>query len=140
MFIFKREPAAEEFKTEKLKKIVGKTVEEMLRTREETVYFLEEYNLVLIFSWEGEYIEGSIYQWTDFQMSLGEGLTLYNAPLYVEKRYIQRKDDSLVIYIDDEKIKSFSPENLKVFYCICELIRIFEVEINNRYKYKCVWP
>lgn len=139
MFIFKREPVVEDFDTGKFKKIVGTTVEEMLKTREETVYFLDEHDLVLIFSWEFDHLEGSLYKWSEFQTSLEEGSSIYNESLYTEKRYIYRKDDNLVTYIDDEKIKDFSMENLKVFYCMCELIRLYDIQVDKRGRYRCIW-
>ena len=58
MFIFKRKPPLPEYNMEEFKNFAGKTIEAMLLTKEETIHISEKYNLFLIFSWEGDYIEG----------------------------------------------------------------------------------
>ena len=137
MFIFKREPVDSTHDLEKLKKFVAETVETMLITREETINISEEYDLALIFSWEGKYIEGSIYQWSTLDISKGGTVASQNTPLYIEKRYINKNEDT-VVFIEDERIKKLPIKNLQIFYVVCELIRIFDVEVISNYKYKCI--
>ncbi len=51
MFIFKRNPLSSGCNLAELKSIIGRTVELTIETDEEVVYFLKEYNLIMIFSW-----------------------------------------------------------------------------------------
>lgn len=138
MFIFKRKPSLSEYDLENLKKFVGKTIEVMLVTKEETIHVSERYGLVLMFSWENRYIEGSIFQLSNFQLSKTGLSSLINTPLYTEKHYFNKKIDSIE-YIDDEKIKAMSHSELLVFYGMCELIRTFEIEANSSNEYECIW-
>lgn len=138
MFIFKRKPSLSETDLENLKKFVGNTIDVMLTTKEETIHVSEKYDLVLIFSWENHYIEGSIFQLSNFQLSKTGLSSLVNTPLYTEKHYFNKKIDSIE-YIDDEKIKTMPHSRLLIFYSMCELIRTFEVEANSSNKYQCIW-
>lgn len=138
MFIFKRKPSLTEGDLESLKKFVGKTIEVMLLTKEETIHVSERHDLVLMFSWEHHYIEGSIFQLSNFQLSKTGLSSLINIPLYTEKHYFNKKIDSIE-YIDDEKIKTMSHSKLLIFYSICELIRTFEIEANSSNEYACIW-
>jgi hypothetical protein len=138
MFIFKRKPTPVYDNLDVFKNFIAQTLESMLETREETIHFMEKYDLLLIFSWENDHIEGSIYQYSKYIKSK-EGMgRFHNAPLYTEKRYLD-KDDKTVAYIDDNLIRNFTAENLRAFYCICELISIFEIEVTSSNTYKCVW-
>ena len=138
MFIFKRKPSLSEVDTTNLKKFVGKTIEVMLSTKEETIHVLENDNLVLMFSWESQYIEGSIYELSSFQMAKTGLSSLINTPLYTEKHYFNKKIDSIE-YIDDNEIKTMSRSQLLVLYSMCELIRTFEIEATSPNKYSCKW-
>jgi len=138
MFIFKRKPSLSEVDIKNLKKFVGKTIEVMLSTKEETIHVMESDDLVLMFSWGSQFIEGSIYQLSSFQLSKTGLSSLINTPLYTEKHYFDRKVDSIE-YIDDNEIKTMSRSQLLVFYSMCELIRTFEIETNSSNKYSCKW-
>ena len=138
MFIFKRKPSLSEVDIINLKNFVGKTIEVMLSTKEETIHVMESDNLVLMFSWGSQYIEGSIYQLSSFQLSKTGLSSLINTPLYTEKHYFNKKIDSIE-YIDDNEIKTMSRSQLLVFYSMCELIRTFEIEANSCDKYSCRW-
>ncbi|WP_203331968.1 hypothetical protein [Planococcus beigongshangi] len=121
-----------------MKKFVGKTIEVMLATKEETIHVMESDNLVLMFSWSSQYIEGSIYQLSSFQLSKNGLNSVINLPLYTELHYFNKKIDS-VEYIDDNKIKKMSRSQLLLFYSMCELIRTFEIEVNSANEYICKW-
>lgn len=138
MFIFKRKPSLSEVDITNLKKFVGKTIEVMLSTKEETIHVMESDDLVLMFSWGSQYIEGSIYQLSSFQLSKTGLSSVINTPLYTEKHYFNKKIDSIE-YIDDNEIKSMSRSQLLVFYSMCELIRTFEIEASSCEKYSCRW-
>ncbi|MFD1031458.1 hypothetical protein [Metaplanococcus flavidus] len=138
MFIFRRQPSLPAIELEMLKKFVGKTIEVTLSTREETIHVMEKDDLVLLFSWGSEYIEGSIYQLSSFQLSKTGLSSVINIPLYSEMHYFNKKMDSIE-YIDDNKIKIMSRSRLLVFYSMCELIRSFEIEANSSDEYICKW-
>lgn len=138
MFIFKRKPSLNEYDMLELKDIVGRTVELALVSNEETVHFLKQYDLILILSWEFDHMECSIYNYSAFEISESGSSRLRNPALYMEKRDLIRKDDTIV-YIDDEKIKNLSKRNLRAFYCLSELINIFDVEVYGSNVYKCIW-
>lgn len=138
MFIFKRKPSLSDHDTKDLKKFIGKTIEAMLITKEETINISERYDLALIFSWEDDYIEGSIFQLSNFKLSKNGLSSSINIPLFSEKHYFNKKIES-VEYIDDEKIKTMSYSDLLIFYNMCELIRTFEIEANSANEYKCLW-
>lgn len=138
MFIFKRKPSLSKGNLAELKKFIGSTIEFMLLTKEETIHVLEKYDLVLLFSWEGSFIEGNLYKFSTFTLAETGLSSLINEPLYTEIRFFDKSDDE-VKYIDDEKIKELSPSNLVAFYNICELIRTVEIEIISPKRYKCFW-
>lgn len=133
MFIFKKKPALAEVDIEKLKKFVGNTIEAMLLTKEETLNISERYRLVLVYSWGGDHMEGSIFQLPE------KGLTsLTKAPLYIGKHYFTKKKDTIE-YMDDEEIKAMSHSELLIFTGLCKLIRTFEIEVNSSNNYCCIW-
>ncbi|MDN3449574.1 hypothetical protein QMA09_05200 [Planococcus sp. APC 3906] len=138
MFIFKRKPSLTEYDMVELKDIVARTVELALESNEETIHFLKQYDLILILSWEFDYMECSIYQYSTFEISKNGSSRFKNLSLYMEKRDLIRKDDT-VIYIDDENIKNLSKRNLLAFYSLSELINIFDVEVHANNLYKCIW-
>lgn len=138
MFIFRRKPSLSEYDMSELKDIVGRTVELALESNEETIHFLKQYDLILILSWEFDYMECSIYHYSAFEISKNGSSRLRNPALYMEKRDLIRRDDT-VVYIDDEKIKNLSQRNLLAFYCLSELINIFDVEVHASNLYKCIW-
>lgn len=138
MFLFKREPVDSKHNLEELKNFVAQTVETMLMTREETINISEKFDLVLIFSWDNGYIEGAIYHWSTFDISKGRTIASQNLPLYIETRLLNTSEDT-VVYIDDERIKNLPLNIQQIFYAICELVRIFDVEVSSKNKYKCIW-
>ncbi len=138
MFIFKRNPSSSGYNLAELKSIIGRTVELTLETDEDGVYFLKEHNLIMIFSWEFNYMEYTIYNYTDFEIVKSGSSRLRNQALYMEQRDLKRKDNTIK-YIEDKKIKDLSERNLRAFYCLSELINIFDVEIHAANLYKCVW-
>ena len=138
MFIFKRKPSLSEHDMLELQNIVGRTVELALESNEETIHFLKQYDLILILSWEFNSMECSIYDYSTFEISKNGSSRLRNPALYTEKRDLIRRDDT-VVYIDDEKIKNLSKRNLRAFYCLSELINIFDVEVHANNLYKCTW-
>lgn len=138
MFIFKRKPSLPQLDLDELKRFIGQTIEATLTTKEETMNVLKKYDLVLISSRDGDSIESSIFQLSTFNLAKNGLSSLINTPLYTETRYFVNTNDS-VNYIDDNDIKGLSPANLIAFYSMCELIRIFEIEVQSPNTYKCVW-
>lgn len=138
MFIFKRKPSLTEYDMLELKDIVGRTVELALESNEEAIHFLKQYDLILILSWEFNSMECAIYNYSSFEFSADGSSRLRNPVLYMEKRDLIRRDDT-VVYIDDEKIKNLSNRNLLAFYSLSELINIFDVEVHASNLYKCIW-
>lgn len=139
MFIFKRKPALSDTDMQNLKKFVGNTVETVLLTREEIIHVSERYDLVITYYLGGDYIEGSIFQLSKFQLALNEMSSLTMPPLYTEKHFFNKDIDSIE-YIDDKEIKGMSHSNIQIFYGLCELIRTFEIEVNTSNNYQCIWP
>lgn len=138
MFIFKRKPSLSEVDLESLKRFIAKTIEVTISTKEETIHVMESDNLVLLFSWTSEYLEGSIYQLSKFQLSKSGLSSIINTPLFSEMHYFNKKVDSIE-YVDDNEIKNMSRSQLHVFYSMCELIRTFEVEASSSNQYRCKW-
>lgn len=137
MFILKRKPSLSEYDMEELKDFVANTIEVMLLTKEEIIHVLTKYNLVLICSWERGFIEGSIFQLSTFDISKGLS-SVTNVPLYSGRRQFNKNDDSIV-YIDDNDLKGLTELNLLAFYCLCELIRTYDVEVVSSKRYMCKW-
>ncbi|WP_040851158.1 hypothetical protein [Planococcus halocryophilus] len=140
MFKFKRSSSSPSTNPDfaELKKFVSKTLEVMLISREETIYPIKKYDLLLAFTWEKNCIEGSIFQLSGFQSSNNSSSYVLNAPLFVEKRDFYRGDKSIV-FIDTEKISGMTKQNLLAFQTICKLIDIFDIEATASNRYKCIW-
>ena len=138
MFIFKRKPLLTDAHLEELKSQVGRTVEIMLVDKEETILFMKNYDLILIFCWENEFINGSIYHYSSFTVCENGFSNIRNVPLYEVKRYFRKSDDSIV-YIDDETLQKLSKKNQLVFYTLSELLHTFEAEVHSAQAYNCSW-
>ncbi|RLQ84914.1 hypothetical protein [Planomicrobium sp. Y74] len=138
MFIFKRKPLLAEHHLEELRDQVGRTVEVMLIDKEETILFMKKYDLILIFCWENEFINGSIYQYSTFTVCENGLSNIRNIPLYEVKRYFRKGDDS-IIYVDDETLQKLSKKNQLVFYTLSELLNTFEVDVHSSQAYNCTW-
>ncbi|RLQ90137.1 hypothetical protein [Planomicrobium sp. Y74] len=138
MFIFKRKPILPDSNLDILKSEVGRTVELMLIDKEETILFMKRYDLILIFCWENEYINGSLYQYSTFTVCQNGLSNIRNIPLYEVKRYFRNSDDSIV-YIDDDTLKKLSKQNQQVFYALSELLNTFEIDAHSSKVYKCIW-
>src|SRR5690606_35760865 len=112
----------------------------LLISKEETIYVIEKYDLVIIFTWERDYIEGSLFHLKNFNLASEGSSSIYNIPLYTETRYFNpTKSDIPYIYIDDEAIKGLSRKNSVAFYCLCELMTLFDIEVNSIKKFSLVW-
>lgn len=138
MFIFKRKPSLTDEHLEDLRIQVGRTVEIMLIDKEETILFMKNYDLILIFCWENDAINGSLYQYSTFNVCENGLSNIRNFPLYEVKRYFRKSDDSIV-YIDDETLQTLSKKNQIVFYTLSELINTFEVDVHSSQVYHCKW-
>ena len=82
MFIFKRKPFLKESHLVDLKNQVGRAVEIMLIDKDETIFFMKRYDLILIFCWESDSINGSIYQYSTFTVCNDGFSNIRNTPLY----------------------------------------------------------
>lgn len=138
MFIFKRKPLLTEKHLEDLRNQVARTVETMLIDKEETIFFMKRYDLILIFCWENNSINGSLYHYSTFTVCKNGLSNIRNIPLYEVKRHFRKSDDSIV-YIDDETLQHLSKENQLVFYTISELLNTFEVSVHSSQVYSCSW-
>lgn len=138
MSIFKRKSSLTELEQEELRDFVGRTVEVMLTSKEETIFFIKKYDLILIFSWDKEYIEGCIYHYSTFNVSNSGLSNLRNIPLYEEQRHFRRNEDTK-IYMEVEKIAALTRRNQTAFYYLSHLINEFEVEVHSSGMYKCIW-
>ncbi|WKA58333.1 hypothetical protein QWY16_17835 [Planococcus shenhongbingii] len=138
MILFKRTPLLTDKDKIHLKQLVGKTVEAMLQSKEETLYIMEKYELVFICSWEGEYIDCSLYHRSSINVFKSGKIGFQKEPIFTEKRYFHKKNDTL-IYLDKNQLMEFPPRNLEAFYYTCELVQNFEIEVNSVYDYTCVW-
>lgn len=139
MFIFKRKASLSKEHLKELENIVSSTIEYMLQTREETIHFIEKYDLVLIFSWEYSFIEGNLYKLSDFHFAENGLSSLLNDPLYTEIRYLKKENRKGIKYINDSNIKGLSHQSLLAFHHICELISTVEFKILSPRRYRCFW-
>ncbi|ANU13306.1 hypothetical protein BBI08_05400 [Planococcus halocryophilus] len=138
MFRFKRSSSSTNLDLTELKTFVSKTLEVMLISREETIYPIRKYDLLLVFTWEKNCIEGSIFQLSRYQSSKNSSSYILNAPLFLEKRDFYREAKSIV-FIDTEKVSRLTAQNLLAFQTICKLIDIFDIEATSSNRYKCIW-
>ncbi|OHX54034.1 hypothetical protein BB776_05760 [Planococcus salinarum] len=99
---------------------------------------MKKYDLILVFCWENHSINGSLYQYSTFNVCEIGFSNIRNLPLYEVKRHF-RKDDDSTVYIEDDTIKKFSKANQRVFYTLSELLNIFEIEVHSSQVYKCTW-
>lgn len=138
MFIFRRRNSLNEAAVEELKSFVARTLEKMLLTKEETLHIIEKYDLVLVFSWDGKYIMGSIYQFSKYSGSVDWPAGSFNASLYKGERNFNNQEDTIE-YIDDRLLKGLKRRHLDTFSYLCLLISTFDVEVTSNREYKCTW-
>lgn len=138
MFLFKRKLSLNDAELEEIQEFVSVTIEKMLTTREETLNILRQYDLVLICSWEGNYLVMDIYQLSKFTTSDRTNIRSQNIPYYSAACSLDQQRETIV-YFDEHKEKGLVIKNLLAFYNVCELMQSFEVEIFSAQYYKCTW-
>ncbi|TWT27303.1 hypothetical protein [Planomicrobium sp. CPCC 101110] len=138
MAIARKEEIMEVRHMNELKYFVGRTLELMLTTKEVTLNVLAKYDIILVFSWEGDYIKGAVYQWSTFNTTTGRTISSRNKPLFVSRRYIKYKEKNNIHY-DEKRIKELAQQNLDVFYTVSKLAKDYKIKVTPRKTLKCFW-
>lgn len=138
MFLFKRNLSLNDAELEEIQEFVSVTIEKMLTTREETLNILRQYDLVLICSWEGNYLVMDIYQHSKFTTSDRTNIRIQNIPYYSAACSLDQQRETIV-YFDEHKEKGMIIKNLLAFYYVCELMQSLDVEVFSAQYYKCTW-
>lgn len=138
MFIFKRNLSLNDTELNEIKKFVSITIEEMLTTREETLNIFKQYDLVLICSWEGNYLIMDIYQLSKFTISDRTNIRDQNRPYYSAACSLDHRRDTIV-YFDEHREKGLVIKNLLAFYYVCDLMQTLDIEVFSAQEYKCTW-
>lgn len=138
MFLFKRSLSLTDHELNEIKDFVGKTIEKMLTTRDETLNIFKQYDMVLICSWEGNYLVTDIFQLSKFVISDRKDIRKHNTPFYVAARSLDNKKET-IIYLDEHKEKGLVVKNLQTFYYVCDLLKTLDVEVFSAEEYKCIW-
>lgn len=137
MSIFKRNLSLTNIELDEIKLFFQETVERMLMTREKILHISKRYDMVLICSWEGNYMVLDIYQYSKFTNSQQKEILNANTPFYTAARslYIQE----MIVYQDTHKEKGLRLKDLQAFYYVCELLKTLKIRVFSAAKYKCVW-
>lgn len=138
MFLFKRNLPLSTPELNEIKDFFSQTIEKMLTTKEETLNILKQYDMVLICSWEGNYLVTDIYQLSKFSLSDRKDIRKQNLPFYSAARSLDHKKET-IIYFDEHKEKGLVIKNLQAFFYICDLLETLDVDVFSAYEYKCVW-
>ncbi|TWT00121.1 hypothetical protein [Planomicrobium sp. CPCC 101079] len=138
MALAKKEEIVETRHMKELKNFVARTLELMLSSREVTLNVFEKYDIVLVFSWEGDFIKGAVYQWSTFNTTTGRTINSRNKPLFISRRYLKNKEKTNIHY-DEKRIRELTRQNLDVFYTVCELSKNFKIKLTPRKSLKCFW-
>lgn len=138
MFLFRRNLSLTDSELNEIKEYVGKTIEKMLITKEETLNILKQYDMVLICSWEGDYMVTDIFQLSKFKISDRTDIRSQNTPFYTVARSLNSKKET-ILYLDEHKEKGLMIKNLQAFYYVCDLLKTLDVDVFSAQEYKCVW-
>jgi hypothetical protein len=138
MAIAKKESVMEDPHMNELKQFVARTLEVVLTSKEVTLNVFEKYDIILVFSWERDYIKGAVYHWSTFNISTGRTISSRNKPLFTSRRHFKVKDKTDVYY-DEKRIKELAGQNLRVFYTVCELSKNYKIKATPRKRLKCYW-
>lgn len=138
MFLLKRNLSLNDGEIREIKIFVSKTIESMLTTKEETLNIFKQYDLILICSWEGNYLVIDIFQLSKFALSDKKYVRRHNIPFYTAARSLGHKEETIV-YLDNHKEKGLGIKNLQAFYQICDLLETLDIDVFSSQEYKCVW-
>lgn len=138
MLLFKKCASLSSAELNEIKKFVGKTIESMLITREETLYIFKQYDTVLSCSLEGNYLVIDIYQLSKFALHDKQNLRKHNIPFFSAARSLDHKEETIV-YWDDHKQKGFGIKKIQAFYHMCDLLETMEIDVFSAQQFKCVW-
>lgn len=138
MFLLKRNVSLTDHELKEIKQSVKKTIEKMLVTKDETLNILKPYDMVLICSWEGNYLVMDIFQHSKFTVFDRKDLKRKNTPFYIAARSLHNIEEPIV-YLDEHKDKGLGIKNLQAFYYVCELLMTLDIDVFSSQEYKCVW-
>lgn len=125
-------------KLNEITNFVAVTIERMLTTKEETLNIIEQYDMVLICAWEGEYLTIDIYQLSKFKLSKNKDFRVQNIAFFSAARSL-RQGNEFIVYVDDHKETGLGIKNLQAFYYVCTLMDTVEVDVISEHTYSCVW-
>lgn len=138
MFLFKKNISLNDAEFKEIEEFVSKTIEKMLTTKEETFNILRPFGMVLICSWEGNYIVSDIFQLSKFSVADKKDIRRQNTPYYTAARSLDHKKE-VIVYLDDHECKGLLIKELQAFYHVCDLLKTVDVNVLSAKEYKCVW-
>lgn len=138
MAIVKKEAITEDYQMKEMKKFVAQTLDVMLKSKDVTLNVWENYDIVLVFSWERDYIKGAVYHWSTFNISKGRTISSKNKPLFTSRRFLKIKGKNEVFY-DENGLKELTRKNLAVFYPVSQLVANYKVKATTNNRLKCYW-
>lgn len=138
MFLFRKNLSLTMTELHDIKTFFQEAIERMLITKEKILHISKRYDMVLICSWEGNYLVMDVYQYSKFTKSKKKEAMNANIPFYTAARSLYSKKE-VIVYHDTHKEMGLMLKNLQAFYYICELLRTLNVHVSSSQEYKCVW-
>jgi hypothetical protein len=128
MFNSKKERSLTQYEINEIMGFVTNTINQALSTGE-ALDVLEKYDLVLVASTNGEYIQGSVFQFSKCNIVSDYSIELHDPPLFVAQRHYLNMED-FRDFLNEDHLETMNETNIQVVLLISGLIRSFKLQRN----------
>src|SRR4051794_8902306 len=125
MFNSKKERSLTQYEMNEIMGFTTNTINRALSTGE-TLDVLEKYDLVLVASTNGEYIQGSVFQFSKCNIVNNNSIELHDPPLFVGQRHYLNMED-FSHYMNEDQLETMNEINIQAVLLMSGLIRSFKL-------------
>ncbi|NKE04725.1 hypothetical protein [Mesobacillus selenatarsenatis] len=128
MFNSKKDRSLTQYEINEVMGFVTNTINRALSTGQ-ALDVMEKYDLVLVASINGEYIQGSVYQFSHCNIVNNESIELHETPLFAAERHYLNMED-FRDYLNEEHLETMDQTNIQAVLLMSGLIRSFKLQPN----------
>ncbi|MGV2939611.1 hypothetical protein AB5I83_08480 [Mesobacillus sp. LC4] len=128
MFNSKKDRSLTQYEINEVMGFVTNTINRALSTGQ-ALDVMEKYDLVLVASINGEYIQGSVYQFSQCNIVNNESIELHETPLFAAERHYLNMED-FRDYLNEEHLETMDQTNIQAVLLMSGLIRSFKLQPN----------
>ncbi|MBT2686038.1 hypothetical protein [Bacillus sp. ISL-37] len=128
MFNSKKDRSLTQYEINEVMGFVTNTINRALSTGQ-ALDVIEKFDLVLVASINGEYIQGSVYQFSQCNIVNNQSIELHETPLFVAERHYLNMED-FRDYLNEEQLETMDERNIQAVLLMSGLIRSFKLQPN----------